>query len=186
MCKEKVRFNIPYFNMCIKKIIFTSASILLVTLLFAQACSRMSPYSLTTKEKNLVEQYIFSDWDGNSVTVSDFENRIVVIDFWESWCGPCLSAFPGFQRVIDEYPNDIVIIAATVGWQEGRSEALEFMNKNEYDFIFVDGTELANVLGFNGIPYKIILDKDGNVDSVHVGSSGADREYQLLTGKILK
>lgn len=172
--------------MCLKNYTSSSVSVLFILLFITQACNRLNPYSLTTSEKNLVEQYTFSDWEGNVISVHDFENKIVVLDFWESWCGPCLSAFPGFQKVLDEYPDDIVIIAATVGWQEGRKEAVNFIQENDYNFLFVDGSELAKILGFNGIPYKIILDRNGKVDSVHIGSSGADREYKLLTDIILK
>ncbi len=139
---------------------------------------------LSNKHKNLVEGYEFTDWHGNTVTVTDFKGSVVVLDFWESWCGPCLSAFPGFQQALEEYPDDLVVIAATVGWQEGREEALNFKEKKDYDFIFVDGSELSSQLGFQGIPFKIILDREGNVESVQTGSPGADREYEQLVEKI--
>jgi len=154
-----------------------------LSLLICMSCS-LNQHNLTEEQIEAIENYIFSDWHGNEIPVTDFEGVIVVIDFWESWCGPCLSAFPGFQRAVNDYPNDIIIIAATAGLYEGREEALRFKESRNYDFLFVDGTGLSRKLGVNGIPFKIILDRNGNVDSVHTGSLGAEHEYQLLTRKI--
>ena len=139
---------------------------------------------LSGAEKNLVKNYVFNDWDGNEVTISDFEGSIVVLDFWETWCGPCLSAFPGFERAISDYPEDIVVIAATVGWQDGRNDAIKFRDEMDYSFIYVDGSELSEELGFRSIPYKIIIDREGNIESVQTGSAGADREYEKLAERI--
>lgn len=148
--------------------------------LFIAACSG-DINTLTEKDRHLIEQTVFLDWYGNEISVQDYRGKIVVIDFWESWCGPCLSAFPGFQRVLDEYPDDIVILAATVGWNEGRDEALRFKARTNYDFVFVDGRNLTAQLGFVGIPFKVILDREGNVLEWKTGSLGADSEYQYLS-----
>jgi thiol-disulfide isomerase/thioredoxin len=160
-----------------------SAPVIALLFVFA-SCTGSGTSELSNTHKTLVEGYEFSDWHGNPVAVSDYEGSLVVLDFWESWCGPCLSAFPGFQQALDEFPEDLVVIAATVGWQEGRDEALEFKEEMDYDFIYVDGSELASELGFRGIPFKIILDREGKVETVQTGSSGADREYELLVEKI--
>jgi thiol-disulfide isomerase/thioredoxin len=143
-----------------------------------------SDSDLSDRHKHLVENYEFTDWNGNRVKVSDFKGSIVVVDFWETWCGPCLSAFPGFQNALDEFPGDLVIIAATAGWQNGREDAVKFKDENSYDFIYVDGSELASVLGFRGIPYKIIIDRDGEIEGVQRGSGGADREYEKLAERV--
>jgi thiol-disulfide isomerase/thioredoxin len=156
--------------------------LILITVTFALSinCSQ-NQHNLTELQIEIIENYIFSDWHGNEVPVTDFEGAIVVIDFWESWCGPCLSAFPGFQRALNDYPGDIVIIAATAGLREGREEALRFQENQNYNFLFVDGTSLGRKLGLNGIPFKIILDRNGKIKSVHTGSLGAEYEYELLT-----
>lgn len=152
-------------------------------LFFAVACIS-DQNQLSSSEKNLIENFEFTDWNGNPVSISDFEGSIVVLDFWETWCGPCLSSFPGFNKAVEEFPDDLVIIAATVGWQDGREEAMEFKNEMDYNFIYVDGSELSEELGFRSIPYKIIIDRHGNVESAQTGSSGADREYEKLAERI--
>jgi thiol-disulfide isomerase/thioredoxin len=167
------------------KSLFYPLGLVLITFLILTSCMG-SGTDLPQKHIQMVQNYDFKDWDGNTVSVTDFEGSIVVIDFWETWCGPCLSAFPGFQQALDEYPDDLVIIAATAGWQNDWVDALNFKVENDYDFIYVDGSELASVLGFRAIPYKIFLDRDGKVESVQRGSGGADREYEKLVEKINK
>lgn len=158
---------------------------LFISLLMIQSCVG-GRSSLSNSEKKMVEDYVFMDWDGNEVAVADFRGSVVVIDFWESWCGPCLSAFPGFQKTLDEVDGDLVIIAATTGWTEGREEAMKFKESNEYDFYFVDGKALSASLGFNSIPFKIIFDREGEYMSSHTGSAGAESEYEFLMELVSK
>lgn len=156
---------------------------LVFTISLYSACS--SPKSdLSDSEKKLVEKYQFTDWDNNTISVDDFNGSVVVIDFWETWCGPCLSSFPGFQRTYEDFPDEVVFLAATVGWQDRRVDAIGFRDEMDYDFIYVDGKELSEELGFQSIPFKIILDREGNVETVQRGSLGADREYEKLVERI--
>lgn len=159
-----------------------SALLFLIFIFFA-GCRQDINY-LSDEKKLLVENTTFYDWYGNEIKVAEFKGKIVIIDFWESWCGPCLSAFPGFQRALNKYPDELVIIAATVGWNEGQNEAMSFKESTDYDFIYVDGRELSAKLGFVGIPFKIVLGRDGKVYDWKTGSNGAASEYDYLIGLI--
>ena len=112
--------------------------------------------------------------------VSDYRGKVVIVDFWETWCGPCLRAFPGFQRALDEHPDDLVVIAATLGSRDTREIALDFIDGYDYSFVFVDGSSLAPKLGIRGIPFKVVVDREGEVDGYMTGSVGGESEYQLL------
>ncbi|TVQ65675.1 MAG: TlpA family protein disulfide reductase [Balneolaceae bacterium] len=166
---------------CIRIALLLSSLFLLLLL---SSCMRTGNHQLSEDQVRLVEEARFFDWEGNTVSVSDFAGKIVVIDFWESWCGPCRSAFPGFQRALNEFPDDIVIIAATVGWNEGRDEALRFIEENRYDFVFVNGRNISSALDITGIPYKVILDREGRLIGAQAGSAGAEREYEKLRNLI--
>ena len=141
-------------------------SFLIIFLFLIVTSCAGSGAEIPDRHKQIVENYEFTDWNGTMVKVSDFEGSIVVIDFWKTWCGPCLSAFPGFQQALDEFPGDLVIIAATAGWQNNRESAVNFKDEHDYDFIYADSKELASILGFRSIPLKNFLDRDGNVDVV--------------------
>ncbi len=153
---------------------------LLLALCIAIPASSQENEGLSGEKAAQVEAYIFTDWYGNEVAVSSFEGKIVIIDIWESWCAPCTRAFPVFQQVLEEYPDDIVFIAATCGCINNRTDVIRFKNANDYDFLYVDGSDLAELLEIETIPYKIVIDRNGRFQSVLRGFHGEEEEYETL------
>ena len=147
------------------------------------ACNS-SPDELSQQQKRSIENFEFSDWNGNSITVTDFRGKVVILDFWETWCGPCLSAFTVFNRVQNEFPDEIIFIAATAGFQDTADDVRRFIEETDYPFLFVDGSGLSDDLNISGIPYKVIINRDGEVEHAQVGFRGHEGEYETLVGYI--
>lgn len=136
--------------------------------------------------ENLIENATFTDLDGNDVSLSDFRGKVVLIDFWESWCGPCLQVFPAMQELREEYPDNFVVLAVTVGMMEGKAEAKEFVEKHDYDFQFLfDEYELFQKIGGHSIPFKIYIDPDGQLIKKELGSRGRFGDYNSAKNIIL-
>lgn len=135
---------------------------------------------LSGHQKESIENAVFTDWDGNTISVKDFEGKIVLIDFWETWCGPCRSAFQVFEKVTDELGDDVVIIAASSRFQDSEEEIRTFIEENSYSFYFVDGGELARELEIEGIPYKVFLGRDGRFLKSQTGYKGFEGEYESI------
>ena len=131
-------------------------------------------------EESIVENAVFTDLDGNEVTVDEFEGKLVLIDFWETWCGPCLQVFPAMQDLREEHPDKFEVLAVTVGLNEGPQEAKQFAERNDYDFTYLyDENEVFNRLGGQGIPFKIFVDPQGNLISIEMGSYGREADYEM-------
>lgn len=127
----------------------------------------------------IIENAVFTDLDGNEVTLEDLRGKVVLIDFWESWCGPCLVVFPAMQELREAYPEHFEVLAVTVGITEGPAEALEFSEKHGYDFRFVyDENKISWDLGIHSIPYKIYIDPEGNFIKQELGTRGRDGDYE--------
>lgn len=130
-------------------------------------------------EESIVENAVFTDLNGNEVSVDEYEGKLVLIDFWESWCGPCLQVFPAMDQLREEYPDQFQVLAVTVGLNEGPEEAKQFVARNDYDFQFLyDENEVFNRLGGQGIPFKAFVDPDGNLISIEMGSYGREADYE--------
>jgi thiol-disulfide isomerase/thioredoxin len=153
---------------------------LTLLILFLMAGCDFSRDGLSQSQKESIENAVFTDWDGNEISVQDYKGKIILIDFWETWCAPCRSAFHVFEKVTEELGEDVVIIAASSRFQDSEEEIRAFIAENNFSFHFVDGGELARELEIEGIPYKVFLNRDGTFIKSQTGYKGFEGEYESI------
>jgi len=92
------------------------------------------------------------------------DQRVTVLDFWATWCGPCLRASPTLARLQQKHDGDLNVIAVG-GQSESRSDVLSYLRKNEPEYAHVfDGDQtLAKKLRVRGIPHVVVVSTDGVV-----------------------
>ncbi len=121
--------------------------------------------------------------DGSSVPLSSFTGqKVVVLDFWASWCGPCRKGLPMVQNVADYFSGSDVAFYA-VNLREDSETVQKFFTDTGLSLpVALDDGTLSEAFGVNGIPHTVIIGKDGNIKSVHTGF--ADDLDAQLTGEI--
>jgi thiol-disulfide isomerase/thioredoxin len=117
------------------------------------------------------------DFDGNFVKLSDLKGKVVVVDFWATWCGPCKVSFPALQKVVNKYKDnpDIQILALDT-WErektvaEKEKKVKDFIADNKYTFkVLFDDLDIVSKYEVTGIPTKFIIDKNGMMQFKTIG-----------------
>ena len=128
-------------------------------------------------EDILAPDFHVYDKDGNTVHLSDFFGKPIVLNFWASWCGPCQSEMPDFNEKYAEMGGDVhfVMVNMTDGGRETVETASAFIEKNGYNFpVFFDTTgEAAATYGAYSLPTSFFINAEGHVIAQAVGAIDA-------------
>jgi peroxiredoxin len=123
--------------------------------------------------------------DGEPVDLEDLRGKVVVLDFWATWCAPCLAAIPVLKEVTDGFADkDVILLALNTG--EQKAEIEEFLKQQPLDvgvLLDPDG-KVAEAYRADAIPQTVIIGKDGTIESVHVGFLGVEALQQRLKDEL--
>lgn len=132
------------------------AGILLAILLFSGG----------EKEPRMAPDFSLLSLDGETVTLSELRGNVVVIDFWATWCRPCLKSFPNLHAAVDRH-QDRGIILLVVSLDKTAKRARDYLVENGYptNYVLWESLDAAravkDLFGVIGIPRTIIIDRDG-------------------------
>ena len=107
------------------------------------------------------------DAEGNAVTLDSLKGKPIVLNFWASWCGPCKSEMPDFEKVYAEYGDRVTfaMVNMTDGQSETQEKAQAHIDKEGFTFpVYFDlDQDAANTYGVSAIPTTYVIDADGNL-----------------------
>ena len=112
--------------------------------------------------------------DGGSIALEDLRGKVVIMDFWATWCGPCRQVMPALQAIHEAHGEELVVIGVNTWEQE---DPAAFMAENGYTYpIVVEVDIVAQDYFVEGIPTFYVIDQNGNVAFHAVGADPANEE----------
>ncbi len=133
-----------------------------------------------TMSNDPAPKFSLKDLDGNDISLEGLKGKVVIVDFWATWCGPCIASMPAMKTVQEKLKaRDDVAFVFVDTWQteaDKKQNAADFIKKNNYPFHVLLDNEDKVVADFKvtGIPTKFVIDKTGNIRFKSVGFGGND------------
>ena len=123
------------------------------------------------KEKVSLIDFTLPDLDGNNISLKDYRGKVVMLNFWATWCPPCRREMPSMEKLYNIIDKDKIDIAA-VNIQEKKKTVSDFIAKNNYSFpVLVDEEgKAASIYQIRSIPTTFIIDKKGYLRAMITGS----------------
>ena len=162
-----------------------------VACLFAVSCAETTPVKAAVKpvkDRRAAPDFALKDASGKVVKLSDFKGKIVLLNFWATWCGPCRIEIPWFVEFEQKHKDKGFAVVGIAMDDEGWSVVKPYVERQKMNYRVIVGTDevAAHYGGVESLPTSFVIDRDGRIAAVHVGLV-SKRNYendidQLLAG----
>ena len=122
------------------------------------------------------------DMDGADVTLSSFKGKVLLINFWATWCAPCKAEIPGFVELQEEYADDLQILGISV--DDTPEDVRPYAEEYEMNYPVLIGLyreDVEEAYGpFFGIPQSFVISRDGRICRKHAGMAPKEKFEQEI------
>jgi thiol-disulfide isomerase/thioredoxin len=127
-----------------------------------------------------------TDLDGKTVHSTEFKGKVVVLDFWATWCPPCRAEIPGFIKLQSKYAAQGLTVIGVAVDQAGLKTVKAFAEKNGINYpILLANDKLVDAFGgIDGLPTTFIIDRNGLIVKQHLGYT-APAEFEKEAAPLL-
>ncbi|HEY1662387.1 MAG TPA: TlpA disulfide reductase family protein [Verrucomicrobiae bacterium] len=127
-------------------------------------------------QTEVAPEWSLKDVDGKTVRSTDFKGKVVILDFWATWCGPCRAEIPGFIGLQKQYAKQgLVVIGASV--DEGGADVVKSFAQElgmNYPIVLADEKTQQAFGGIEAVPTAFIIDREGQIVKEHLGFADKD------------
>ena len=173
-------------------------SLLLPAALFCSCSSRQSSRAENTRsivhakaaaDRKAAPDFALKDANGATVKLSDYKGKVVLLNFWATWCGPCVIEIPWFQEFEQQYKSKGFEVVGVSMDEDGWSAIKPYVAAHKLNYRILLGNDSVSQLygGLDALPTTFIIDRDGKFAfAPHIGLAGKDEynnEIESLLGE---
>jgi thiol-disulfide isomerase/thioredoxin len=143
-------------------------SALSIIFIFSLQLLLLSPVLAQIKKGDVAPDFSVKDTSGTNISLYDLKGKVIILDFWASWCGPCRAANPELVKIYQDY-HDLGLEVFSVSLDDKKEPWLKAISKDKLTWKW-HGTDYkgwdsmpAMLYGINAVPTSILLDKEMNV-----------------------
>jgi peroxiredoxin len=137
------------------------------------------------KDRKTAPDFTLKDADGRAVRLSDYRGKVVLLNFWATWCGPCKIEIPWFMEFEQEHKDRGFAVLGVSMDEDGWDAVRPFLAQLRVNYRTLLGTDLVaqQFGGVDALPTTFVIDREGRIAATHVGLVGRseyERDIQAL------
>lgn len=144
------------------------------------ACAGLTSNVVAETIQGAAPDFTLKSQRGDNLKLSELRGKVVLINFWASWCGPCRQEMPVLDELYRHYrPLDFTVLGVNVEQNSDTAKSLLKDVAVSFPILFDDENKVSKMYNIKGMPSTILVDRDGNVRYMHMGyQPGAEADYQ--------
>ncbi len=146
-------------------------------LLFCVGASRLAAVDLNQPAPHFVAKTL----DGERLTNESLKGKVVLLDFWATWCPPCKHDEPAVESIIKEFQKDgLVVVSVNMGEPRRRVKKYLEQSPRSSKIVLAEDTTLAAICEANVYPYYVVINREGDIAGIQRGAAGENALLRLL------
>lgn len=134
-----------------------------IQILLHKGLALFSPSVVDKEDRIQLTDYDWKlvDEHGNAFDFNDAKGKVVVVNFWATWCPPCIAEMPSLEKLYHQYKDDVVFLLVS---NEDQEVISKFKEKNKYEFLVYSSiTKNPEIFNTSSIPRTYVIDKQGTI-----------------------